>query len=248
MTYQELAKQVDADLYPDVNAAGSLADALGQALRKIGSPLKSESTINFLVFAEVRNESRFCQMYIVARERLFTFDFWTTGVAYGKGACSDLNEAAEAIHFWIIEAPDIAAMQNRFKFFMPTEQGLAHETGKAVEHQWDRLVTTWATPENAAFAFSPLRLIQAVSQRAELRQLFPFTSMSSLHFSRTTGYPFTRDCPFATPIGDGRFRAYSPSGELIGEGNAEEVIGMLIANLPVDCGPAVNGTADDLRD
>ena len=247
MTYRELAKHIDADLYPEVSSAGSLATALNRALLEIGSPLDASATVNFLVFAQVGGESRFCQMYIAARERLFLVDFWTMGVGYGKSLGSDLNEAAQAIHFWIIEAPDIAAMQSRFSFFVPSEQAPAHEAGNAVEHQWDGLLTRWATPENVAFAFSPLRLIQTASQHAELRQLFPFTSMSSLHFSRTTGYPFTSDCPFATPIGDDRFRAYSSSGDLIGEGNVDEVIGMLIANLPVDCGPAVDGTAEDLH-
>lgn len=247
MTYRELAKQIDADLYPEVSAAGSLANALGQALLKIGSPLEATSTVPFLPFARVGGESRFCQMYVVARERLFSFDFWTMGVSYGKGLCSDLNEAAHAIHFWITEAPDIPAMQNRFSFFVPSEQALADEAGKAVDHQWAGLLTRWSKPPDATHPTSPLRLIQAASQQAKLRQLFPFTSMNSLHFSRTTGYPFTSDCPFAIPIGDDRFRAYSSGGEPIGEGNVDEVIAMLIANLPVDCGPAVNSAAEDLH-
>ena len=245
MTYRELAKQIDDNLYPEVSAAGSLANALGKALAEIGSPLEASAPVNFLQIARVEGGSRFCQMYIAAHERLFTFDFWTMGVGYGNGACSDLNEAARALHFWITEKPDIAAMQSRFQLFVPREQALAHEAGKAVEYQWTELERSWATPENANAALSPLPLIQAASQQADLRQLFPFTSLYSLHFSRTTGYPFTNDCPFATPIGDGRFRAHSASQAVIGEGSIEEVIEMLIANLPSNCGPAVDGTAED---
>jgi hypothetical protein len=32
---------------------------------------------------------------------------------------------------------------------------------------------------------------------------------------------------------------------MIGEGNAAEVISMLVAHLPPDCGAAVEGTAND---
>lgn len=35
--------------------------------------------------------------------------------------------------------------------------------------------------------------------------------------------------------------------KLIGEGNAEEAIAMLVANLPSNCGAAIAGTADDLE-
>jgi len=87
MTYQELAKQVDDKLYPDVKGAGGLANALGKALAEIGSPLAAAATVDFIPFARVEGGSRFCQMYIVAHERLFSFDFWTMGVAYGKGWC-----------------------------------------------------------------------------------------------------------------------------------------------------------------
>jgi len=247
MTYQELTKQIDDALYPDVSAAGGLANALGQALAAMGSPLEASATISFIPFARVEGGSRFCQTYIVKEERLFTFDFWTDGVTYGKGATRDLNKAAQAIHFWIIEEPDIAAMKNRFSFFTPSEKALAHEAGKAVEYQWDELLTQWAK-QVASDALSPLPLIQAGSKHPELRQLFPFTSLYSLHFSRTTGYPFTSDCPFANPIGDRRFRVYSASRDVIGEGNVDEVIGMLKSNLPLNCGPAVNGTAENLLD
>jgi hypothetical protein len=126
-------------------------------------------------------------------------------------------------------------------------------------------LNSWKDIEQRRFDswISPLPLIEAAKKRPELRQLFPFTSLYSICFSRTTGYPFTADCPHATPIGDGRFRAYSTKykivnrsnegfnykeavDEVIGEGSAEEVIEMLVANLPPDCGPAVSGTAEDL--
>jgi hypothetical protein len=152
-------------------------------------------------------------------------------------------------------------MGERFKLFQPTEKGKAHEAGQAVEYQWESLLKSWEdTPDPS---MSPKPLIEAARKRPELRQRFPFTSLHKLCFSRTTGYPFTNDCPHAEPVGKGRFRAYSAKHEIvnrnhdgfdyqeavyevIGEGSVEEVTEMLVANLPPNCGAAIGGTAEDL--
>ena len=250
----ELAKGINADLYPDVATAGNLANALDQALTDVGSPLQAQATdmINFIPYALTARGSRSCQLYIASPERLFIFDFWTKGVAYGKGASSSLSDVAQAMHFWIVEEPDIARMKDRFSFFIPDEGAIAHEAGHAVEYQWEKLRQRWSVSD----AMSPLPMIEAAMKQPALRQLFPFTSLYTLRFSRTTGYPFTHDCPFAAPIGNGRFRVYRGSPpmsygdpdqmkELIGEGNAEEAVAMLVAHLPPNCGAAVDGTADE---
>lgn len=254
MTYQELAKQVNGTLYPDVAAAGTLSNALDRALADLGSELRVAGELPFLVYARVARGSRQCQMYIAAHERLFIFDFWTKGVTYGEGSCGSLEDAAHAIHYWIVDEPNIADMQRRFGFFVPAEEGMAHEAGRAVDYQWEKLTHSWSsTEEKTSDAMSPLPLIRAASRHRELRQLFPFTSLYSLRFSRTTGWPFTNDCPFAIPIGDGRFRAYvatdrEEASNVLGEGDADEVAAILVANLPPNCGPAVDGTADDFVD
>lgn len=257
MTSRELSKEIKPDLYPDVVAAGDLSKALAQALANLGSPLQPESLINFLVCARTGRGSRSSQMYIAAHERLFIFDFWFKGVGYGKGSTSSLLDAAQAIHFWIIEQPGLARMHDRFSFFTAEAQGLAHEAGHAIDYQWERLRKSWARSAEAhPDALSPLPLIEAAMQQPELRQLFPFTSLYPLHFSRTTGYPFTNDCPYAVPITNNRFRVYlkrhdedfESMGEIIGEGDVNGVVAMLVASLPPNCGPAVDGTAADLED
>ena len=249
MTSHELSNEIKPDLYPDVVAAGNLSNALAQALADLGSPLQTAVLIDFLPFARTEGNSRFCQMYIAALERLFILDFGSKGVTYGTASTSSLHDAAQAVHFWIIEPPDLARMQDRFSFFIADEKGFAHEAGRAVEYQWETLRAHWARQYKPG-ALSPLPLIEAAMQQPELRQLFPFTSHYTLHFSRTTGFPFTNDCPYASPIGDNRFRAYHSGnpGEPIGEGDASEVISMLVTHLPPDCGPAVDSTANDLVD
>lgn len=264
MTYQELSKEVNGELYPDVVGAGGLPAALGNALADLSSPLRVSTVENFIPHARVESGSRFSQMHMAARERLFIFDFWSKGVVYGSGSCVSLMEAARAIHFWIQEEPDIVEMQKRFSLFSPSEKGRANEAGRAVEYQWKSLLKMWTEMERGMpdDALSPRPLIEAARERPELRQLFPFTSMFRLCFSRTTGYPFTCDCPFAEPIGGGRHRAYSAKHtyvvrshngyeyreavhEVIGEGGVDEVVAMLVDNLSPNCGATVDGTARD---
>jgi hypothetical protein len=263
MSYHELSKQVNKDLYADIIGSGGLSAALANALADLPGSLQVSTAENFIPFARVEDKTRFSQMYIASQERLFLFDFWSEGVTYGKGASRILSEAAQAIHFWIYERPSIAVMERQFEIFRPTEEGKAHEVGQFVEHQWNRLLNSWREREgDSPDHISPLPVIQAAKKRPELRQLFPFTSLYKLCFSRTTGYPFTNDCPHTVPIGNGRYRAYSAKYmlekrtcdgaddleegyEVIGEGSAEEVVEMLVMNLPSNCGAAINGTADE---
>ncbi len=93
---------------------------------------------------------------------------------------------------------------------------------------------------------SPIPLIKAAMKKPELRQLFPFTSLNALCFSRTTGYPFTHDCPSVVSHENGKYCVYAPASlEIIGEGTIDEVMEIVIKHLPPNCGAAVNGTADD---
>ena len=267
MSDQEVVKQVSRELYPDVASAGSLAAALRKALEELPSVLEVDAEEPLLLFpyARIARESRFSQIYVAADERLFLVDFWSEGVAYGKAACSSLTQAADAINFWIAEGATIATMEARVNIFEPTPMGRAHEAGRAVEHQWDSLLKRWKEDDRRTgnSAQSPTALIEAARMRPELRQLFPFTSLAALCFSRTTGYPFSDDCPHAVPIGNGQFRAHSPRHrivqrssrgidyqeaiyEVIGEGTVEEVVKMLVDSLPPNCGPAVSGTSEDL--
>ena len=93
-----------------------------------------------------------------------------------------------------------------------------------------------------------MAIVLEAANRPELRRLYPFTSVETLHFSRTTGFPFTRDCPFAVPIEGGRFRVMAADRKLVlGEGDAVQAADMLVANLPRNCGPAIHGTAESFE-
>lgn len=54
------------------------------------------------------------------------------------------------------------------------------------------------------------RQLLTVAAAAPLRSLFPYTSHNSLHFSRCSYYPFTRDCPWIWFEPELRFITYAP--------------------------------------
>ena len=70
--------------------------------------------------------------------------------------------------------------------------------------------------------------------------------MATFHFSRCTGYPFTRDTPWFQPIGDRRFRVFGAldRGQPgLGEGTAQEVAQIAADELPDGISDAWVGTA-----
>lgn len=55
-----------------------------------------------------------------------------------------------------------------------------------------------------------IRQLTAGAQSTPLRNLFPYTSHNSLHFSRCSHYPFTHDCPWIWFDRELRFITYAP--------------------------------------
>ncbi len=243
------SKEIDAKYYPDIAEAGNLQTGISKSLASNGSHLIATSTTeDFIPYAMVEMGNRSSQIYLADGQRLFLFDFWSEGVLFGDGSSDDLSNVTRAIHVWISEKPSIEEMMKAFNFFSPTEEGKAQEAGTITEFQWQRLLALWTTERQSVSGvdLSPKALIEEAMKHAELRQLYPFTSLAKLCFSRTTGFPFTRDCPSAESIGNNQFRVYAPaSREVIGEGTAEEAVEIIIKHLPENCGPAISGTADD---
>ncbi|GAA0411538.1 hypothetical protein GCM10009530_75070 [Microbispora corallina] len=91
-------------------------------------------------------------------------------------------------------------------------------------------------------------LIDAAITEPHLSQLFPYTSMITLRFSRCTGYPYTRDLPWARPIDEGRYQVIGPDRKELGVADGPGSAALIADALPSDCGPAVAGTAYSLRD
>ncbi len=232
-------------LYPDLTAAGGLTNALQSMLTAIGSPLAVsvlDPAVNFVVHARVESGSRFSQIYIAAKERLFLFDFWSRGVVLAHGQTPDLTDTARAISRWVGSSCTTAELASDFAFVAAEPAAASYESGEEVEHRWQDYLTNIGDPFPELVAF-----VQAASRRRELRQLFPYTSLNRFCFSRCTGYPFTRDTPYVWPQRDGQYEVRGPEDQVLGRGNAEAAVRLVVEHLPTNCGPAVPGTADNVQ-
>ena len=228
------------DKYPDLEARGGLPDAVQSALLEIGSGLTVSRDEEFgPSYARVQSGARFSQVYIAAEERLFLFEFWAHGVVLASGQTPRLTQMASAIDMWVTSGCSASHLAGAFKFVAVKPGAEAYERGDEVEERWQSYLRDTGHR-------NLVPLVAAASHRPELRELFPYTSMGSLQFSRCTGYPFTRDTPYVLTFGDDSYQVFNASGVLLGRGNAEEAVALVVANLPSPCGPAVRGTADDV--
>jgi hypothetical protein len=246
----EVSKTLNARLYPDLQQGGGLGPALQQALEELGTVLRvHEMDEPFIVYAAVRTAERSSQVMVAAHQRAFHVDFWKQGVQYGGGWVEDLKDVARGIVASHVHLASIHEMGTRFAWFNTNAHACAHEDGPDhfVEEQWHSLQDCLKEmSENHHLVAELLMLVIEVYRRPRLRQLLPFTSLNKLCFSRTTGYPYTRDCPVAYPIEGGKFRVMSADQRVIlGEGSAAQVADILVQNLPRNCVPAIHGTAEN---
>jgi hypothetical protein len=131
----------------------------------------------------------------------------------------------------------------------PSQNAVSHQRGAEVfvTKRWEDLARGLAS-EQFSYLNALLPLVLEAAKRPELRRLLPFTSLTNLCFSRTTGYPYTHDCPSAWPLNGGGFRVTASDGEtILGDGDAVRAADLLAANLPQNCGAAIYGTAEDLE-
>lgn len=237
-----------AELYPDLVEAGGLPSALQEVLEGFACGLTVDGVGEPLPFAyaNIRKASRYSQVMIAAHERAFSFDFWSQGVQYGHGWTRDLTEGARSIVAFLVEQATLATMGARFPWVQPSENAEAHELGPGpfVDHAWASLKHwLWDLEPLDSPIRKILPLVIETERRPQLRCLLPFTSMDNLCFSRTTGFPYTNDCPVAFPVEANRFRVADASG-VLGEGDAVRAAELLVANLPPGCVSARHGTAD----
>lgn len=109
-------------------------------------------------------------------------------------------------------------------------------TETVVEKTWRQLLecrpdARWGDPD----------VIEAAYAEPSLRQLFPFPSHGCLTFHRNTDFPWSNDLPFIA--GGTPYKVYAAGyAELIGEtATPQEAAALVVAHLPNDCGPAIEG-------
>jgi Family of unknown function (DUF6193) len=91
-------------------------------------------------------------------------------------------------------------------------------------------------------------LLEAAYAEPHLRQLFPWTGMGELHFSRCTGQRWTWDIPYILPAAEGTYWVAGPlRTESVGPAaTARDAVAMVVDRLPPGCGPAFVGTPEEL--
>lgn len=117
-----------------------------------------------------------------------------------------------------------------------------YDNGDEVEHRW-RVYLSDSDPDLRDL----MPFIKLAAQQPVLRALFPYTSHSTFCFSRCTGYPFSHDCPYVTPEGNGQLVVGKHGGQTLGRGDADRALSLVLDNLPPHCGPAIRGTAAKLQ-
>lgn len=268
--YEEVGNAGQSSFYGDVAEAGGLGPAIQVQLKAIGSPLcvkKADPDFaRWLPFdwEVVEQGQRFSQIKIAKHKRLFMSDFWDRGVCLAHGSTSLLPKVAEGIHAWLAEGLSTGELRKQFPFVAVEPKADYHEQSAAVEveQKWQAL-HNHVKSEAHMIALAPL--LEKAMEVPVLRRLFPFTSLSSLCFSRCTGYPFSGDCPSVCPSSRAIMQGYltpeqraalvpekpytvaDSKGHFLGEGDAAEAVELIVKHLPPNCGPAIQGTADDLR-
>lgn len=236
-----------ADLYPEVGQAGSLQAALQTAVDHAGYPLTvlAERAPGWrLTGALVTDAGRHTSTLMGVQERAFLMAFWERGVHMAKGTTTDLAAAAKAVSLWQSGAT-LRELQSASSFVRYGTLAEAYESGNPVETMWKSYRETRATHIDH-------ELIEAAYAQPRLRALFPFTSHYTLCLSRCTRFPFTHDLPVIAPDRVGRYRVSWPTRSLggralIGEtDNPHDAAALVASHLPDNCGPAIDGTADDL--
>lgn len=91
-------------------------------------------------------------------------------------------------------------------------------------------------------------LLEAAAAEPRLRELFAWTGMGELHFSRCTEGRWTWDIPWISPAAGGGYRVLGPlRGEVVGQApTAERAVAMVTERLPAGCGRAFPGTPEEL--
>ncbi|KQX37178.1 hypothetical protein ASD97_08980 [Streptomyces sp. Root63] len=89
---------------------------------------------------------------------------------------------------------------------------------------------------------------RAAYANPRLRELFPTVSHGALYLSRCIRHPRPHDVGSLFPRAGGGFMVVRQSdGTVLGEPETvEEAVALIAAHLPEGCGPAIDGSANDL--
>lgn len=142
------------------------------------------------------------------------------------------------------------------KVDQPTPGGRQIPLGTTIRASWPNMSAEPASHAVVEAAWQdvrddgrvPIELLDAAYAQPRLRQLFVWTGMGELHFSRCTEKRWTWDIPYLARAKEGGYRVDGPlRNESVGLAETpEQAIAMVLDRLPTGCGPAFVGTPEEL--
>jgi hypothetical protein len=251
-------------MYPELDKVGGLQNAINIEFEKLNSTLRvsqdNELSKIPLTYARIENGQKFSQVYIGAEEKIYLPDFWKEGVCLAHGQAKNISALAQVLDFWLCNDVTTKQLADKFSFVSQSDKAFAFDNKNEVEYSWNLILQDQDKAEISDF-------VKLAIKDNVLNKLFPFTSLYTLCFSRCTGYPYDTDnLPNVTPK---QFENFAPiqgkksfsvqdinkletqfvvtknKSEYLGEGNAEEALKIVKANLPDNLQPARKGTADE---
>lgn len=251
-------------MYPELEKVGGLQNAIDIEFEKLNSALRVTRDSDLdkipLTFALIKKGQKFSQVYIGAEQKLYLPDFWKEGVCLAHGQTKNISDLVQALNFWLCNDITTRDLADKFSFVVPNDKAFVFDNNNEIEYTWNLILQDQCRAELNDF-------IKLAIKDNTLNKLFPFTSLYTLCFSRCTGYPYDTDnLPNVTPK---QFENFAPvkgeksivtqdrnkvethfvvtknKSEYLGEGNAEEALRIVKANLPDNVQPARKGTADE---
>lgn len=241
----EIGQRPSPEHYPDIVAAGGLQAALERLVPRPRPNVVLTSVREMFVL--VRCDPYELQLMPAQGERAFRVDVWKSKRRFMKGWTGSLSNVAELVAaMGDGVSPDLWERSWLKQVDVDTDLSPA----AFVEMVWNNIERD-LREDPIGVRLHPL--FQACRARREIAQLYPYTFVDRLTFSRVTQWPFTTDCPSGYWIAENYFRVLRPGAAgakepegILGEGSAETAAGLIAAHLPPNVGPAVHGTAKDL--
>ncbi|HNO76577.1 MAG TPA: DUF6193 family natural product biosynthesis protein [Phycisphaerae bacterium] len=234
-----------AELYPEIHSASAMGAMLESALRTIGSELKVQIDVYALppiMSVIVAGPERSFRLRLALDERLFLSSFFENGITMANGQTPDIHDTARAVDSWIGKRSTIAEL-TEFDFIGLGHFAKEYEAGIEVDAQWECFLNGFLDDFPELLAFAVLAKDQPI-----LRQLFPIKSLYYLCFSMCTRHPFYGTGSWIRGgLPGGRYEVTGLENKLLYRGAVlENVLSVVVANIPPDCGPAISGTAHDI--
>ncbi len=197
MGHKEMENKFLSDFYQDIIDFGGLDHAINEALKNVGSNLKAAPSVEWPFFSYIEYKERFSQIMLAKNERLYSVDLWCEGICYGSWWLKDLIQVAAFIKYSIELQLSVKELRKLFTWF-DSEKGKLHEKGakKETKQGWKDKIN-WLEKETTTLKYL-LPCVKIAKGFKELAVLFPYTSMNTLCFSLTTGFPYVTIGPQIT--------------------------------------------------